>query len=271
MKNKTGRPTNAPRLDSPREGRTLSTAERVLQLLDLVAQEPGRLTPKQIAARLGVSLSTAYYLIHTLQKLDFVEEGGRDPGLRLGPKIAGLYHRYVADNPLVDHLEPLLQELGERTEARAYLAVWNGRDIEIVDIRGRRGLRELPSISTGFRGAAHALALGKIFLVHLPFEEWPPYLQQPEFTRFTLRTTADPRLLAQQLAIVREQGIAFDIEEYTDGMSCVAAPVYDGAGQLVASVGISLPTRRLQIEQATVVELVRFTSRQASDECSCRG
>lgn len=263
---KPSQPRESVPTDECSSGRTLSTAERVLRLLDLVAREPGRLTPKQIASRLGVSVSTAYYLIHTLQKLDYIEQGAHEPGLHLGPKIAGLYDQYVSDNPLVGRLEPLLIELGERTEARAYLAAWSGRDVEIVDIRGRRGLRELPSVSTGFRGAAHALALGKIFLVHLPLEDWPAYLQQPELTQFTKNTTRDLRQLAQQLAAIREQGVAFDLEEYTAGMSCVAAPVYDLSGRLVASLGVSLPTRRLLTEQDTIVELVRATCQEASRE-----
>ncbi|HEY8476174.1 MAG TPA: IclR family transcriptional regulator [Chloroflexota bacterium] len=247
-------------------GRTLSTAARVLQVLDLIAQEPGKVTAKRIALRLGVSQSTAYYLIHTLKDHGFIQRGGWAKGLELGPKIAHMYESYVSRSPQVEQLGPVLDELGKRTEARAYLAVWTEKDLQIVRIRGRHGLRELPNVNAGFRGAAHALALGKVFLARLPSGVWPQYLQAPEFPVFTEHTVRYPDQLVQQLHKVAEQGIAFDLEEYTPGSCCIAAPVYDQVGRLAASLAISVPVRRFQTELGDLVDCVRTASEQASAE-----
>ena len=75
---------------------------------------------------------------------------------------------------------------------------------------GRRGGRELGDVAKGFRGAAHGLALGKIYLAELPEESWPSYLQRPVLKRFSRHTLTDRNQLRHNLLAVRERGLAFE-------------------------------------------------------------
>jgi DNA-binding IclR family transcriptional regulator len=174
-------------------GRVLSTAQHALQALEIIAQHPKGIPIKALARRLNISLSSGYYLISSMREQGFAEVSPSGPGLyTLGPKFAELYVGYVAASLQPERLTPVLDELRDRASARAYSAMWNDGDLEVVQIRGRRGSRELQDVTKGFRGAAHGLALGKIYLAHLPEEEWPASLNAPTYKRYTPATITSP-------------------------------------------------------------------------------
>jgi IclR family acetate operon transcriptional repressor len=215
-------------------GRVLSTAQHALQALEIIAQHPKGIPIKALARRLNISLSSGYYLISSMREQGFAEVSPSGPGLyTLGPKFAELYVGYVAASLQPERLTPVLDELRDRASARAYSAMWNNGDLEVVQIRGRRGARELQDVTRGFRGAAHGLALGKIYLAHLPEEEWPASLNAPTFKRYTPATITSPAALRRHLVLVRQNDVAYDLQEFSPGACCIAAPIRDGRNGLV--------------------------------------
>jgi len=251
-------------------GRTLSTARHVLQALEIIAQHPRGIPIKALARQLNISLSSGYYLVSSMREQGFVVPSPAASGLyTLGPKFAELYQGYVAASLQPERLQPVLEELRDRASARAYAALWRDGDLEVVEIRGRRGSRELPDITKGFRGAAHALALGKIYLCSLPKTQWPRYLRGNTYRRYTAATIATPEALTQHLQTVRETGLAFDLQEFAAGSCCIAVPVRRGADtHLVASVGVSIPARRFAAERHTLIGVIRDIAADASAELS---
>jgi IclR family transcriptional regulator, acetate operon repressor len=248
-------------------GRTLSTAQHAFQALEIISQYPRGIPIKALARRLNISLSSGYYLISSMREQGLAEVSAAGPGLyTLGPKVGELYEGYVAATAQPERLTPVLDELRDRASARAYSARWSNGDLEVVQIRGRRGARELQEVTKGFRGAAHALALGKLFLAQLPEEQWSASLQGPAYKRYTPSTITSPVALRRHLLSVREHGIAFDVQEFTTGACCIAAPVRDGRNALVATVGISVPARRFEADQRTLVRVIRDLAAEASME-----
>ena len=259
------------RPDRGAPGRTLSTARHVLQALEIIARHPRGIPVKALARQLNISLSSGYYLVSSMREQGFVEPSRAASGLyTLGPKFAELYRGYVAASLQPERLQPVLEELRDRASARAYAALWRDGDLEVVEIRGRRGSRELPDITKGFRGAAHALALGKVYLCSLPRTRWPRYLRGSTYRRYTSATIATPEALAQHLRTVRDTGLAFDLQEFAAGSCCIAVPVHHGADDdPVASVGVSVPARRFTAERTSLVGIIREIAAEASAELSC--
>ena len=259
---------DGPRREAP--GRTLSTARHVLQALEIIARHPRGIPIKALARQLNISLSSGYYLVGSMREQGFVEPSPVASGLyTLGPKFAELYRGYVAASLQPERLQPVLEELRDRASARAYAALWRDGDLEVVEIRGRRGSRELPDVTKGFRGAAHALALGKVYLSRLPRSQWPYYLSGPTYRRYTPATIATPEAFTQHLRTVRETGLAFDLQEFAVGSCCIAVPVHRGADDdLVASVAVSVPARRFAAERGTLTRVVREIAEEASAELS---
>jgi DNA-binding IclR family transcriptional regulator len=245
----------------------LSTAQHALQALEIIAQHPKGIPIKALARRLNISLSSGYYLISSMREQGFAEVSPAGPGLyTLGRKLADLYEGYVAASVQPERLAPVLDELRDRASARAYSAMWSKGDLEVVQIRGRRGARELQDVTKGFRGASHSLALGKIYLAHLVEDEWPSSLAGPTYKRYTAATITSPVALRRHLLSVRDTDLAFDLQEFSAGACCVAAPVRDGRNGLVATVGVSVPARRFEAEQKQLIRVVRELAAEASAE-----
>ncbi|MCX9192186.1 IclR family transcriptional regulator [Carbonactinospora thermoautotrophica] len=252
--------------DERGQRRTLATAVNVVQALEAVAADPRGVPAKAVARRLGQSLSSAYYVLQSLSALGFVEPSPVSHGLyTLGPKIAELFRGYVASWTLPHRLEPILLELRDRAGVRVYAARWSDADLEVTCVRGRRGATELQDVSVGFRGAAHALALGKVLLEAVPPDHWPAYLRKPRFQAYTEATITVPSRLHEELLRVRRVGYALDVEEYARNVCCVAAPIRDGAGRVLAAIGASVSARRFRYEEnelrAAVLEVAATASK----------
>lgn len=247
--------------------RTLSTAVHVLRALEFTGNHPKGVSVKALARALDLSLSSAYALTNSLRGEGFLEVSPAGSGLYvLGPKLVTLYRSYVESTLQPERLEPFLEELRDRASARAYVALWRNGDLEIAEILGRRGGRELADLSKGFRGAAHALALGKIYLAEVPEENWPAYLQGPVLKRFSRYTFGTRNELKHNLQAVRERGLALDQEEFAEGGCCIAVPVRTPDGRLIASLGISVPTRRFKNQLPTLAKVLRDVGVAASHE-----
>jgi acetyl-CoA synthetase len=235
---------------------TLTTVRRSLEVLELVVTHSGKFTAKGLARHLGTSLSTVYHVINTLEDVGFVRPSGHGGGLEPGPAMARLHRSMGAPASAAERMRPLLREVSDLTETPSYLAVWDGGDLEIAGVHRRIGVRDLPALRKGFRGAAHALALGKVFLAHLDRWEWPGYAREPVLESFTDHTIRDPAELARDLAAVRRRQLATDREEFASGMWCIAVPMYSD-DRCVAAVGISLGGRRFVQEGQTLTHIIR--------------
>ena len=97
----------------------------------------------------------------------------------------------------------------------------------------------------GGRHPAHCTALGKVLLAHLPWEDVVAILEAHPPARLTPATFVDEEELRVELAEVARQGYAVDAEERTPGVVCIAAPVRDLTGRVVAAISISGPRLRL--------------------------
>jgi len=235
---------------------TLTTVRRSLEVLDLVVTHSGEFTAKGLARRLGTSLSTVYHVINTLEDVGFVQPSGHGGGLEPGPAMARLHRSMGESASPAERMKPLLREISDRTDTWSYLAVWADGDLEIADVQGRAGLREPPPLRKGFRGAAHALALGKVLLAPLDRSQWPARAREPVLESFTDHTIREPAGLARELAAVRRLQLATDREEFATGVCGIAVPLY-GDDRRVVSVGISLGERRFLREGPALTHIVR--------------
>lgn len=239
-----------------RHSRTLTTVRRSLEVLELVVTHSGEFTAKGLARHLGTSLSTVYHVINTLEDVGFVQPSGHGGGLEAGPAMARLHHSMDAPASAAESVRPLLRAISERADTVSYLGVWDEGDLHIADVQGPARARGLPALWKGFRGAAHALALGKVLLAHLDRSQWPGYARETVLESFTDRTIRDPAELARTLAGVRRLRLATDREEFACGLCCIAVPLYRH-DRCVAAVGISLGGRRFLEDGPALTHVIR--------------
>jgi len=230
----------------------------VLQVTWLLAARPEGVRADEVAEALGKSVSTAYNLLASL-----CDEGvaGHHAGgvYRLAPGFRDTVLTGTARAAELHDLSGLVSDLLARTHKRSYLAVVRGGAIEIVAERGLQGMPKLPGLEPRTRDTAHALAMGKIVLALGHPDVVERYVSVPGLRRFTSHTITDPALLRAELEAVRRRGYAVEREELYPDFCCIAAPVHDARGRVIAVLGISMTRRAFDEERErlarTLVEL----------------
>jgi acetyl-CoA synthetase len=233
----------------------LSTARAVLQVTWLLAARSEGVRADEVAEALGKSVSTAYNLLASL-----CDEGvaTHHPGgvYRLAPGFRDTVLTGVARAAELHDLSGLVADLLARTHKRSYLAVVRGGALEIVAERGLQGMPKLPGLQPRTRDTAHALALGKIVLALGRREVVERYVDHPGLHRFTPHTITDPAALDAELETVRRRGYAVECEELYPDFCCIAAPVHDARGRVLAVLGISMARRAFDEEREALARVL---------------
>lgn len=198
----------------------------------------------ELARRAELSKSTAHRTLALLERNEVIERVGTN--YRLGTRLHELGRTMYApgQEELRDLLIPFLTDLYSTARETVHLAALYGTDV--VYLAKLYGHRQLASPSRiGHRIPAHCTAVGKVMLAYDP-DATEMALAGP-LRRYTDRTIADPRALADELASIRRNGIAVENGEVQPGLSCVAVPVIGPAGKPVAALSVSGSTGRLDI------------------------
>ena len=228
----------APSTQPRREGvQVIARAARIMRVL---ADAPQGLTLGQLAEQVALPRSTVHRITSALDAEDLVRTAPSG-ALQLGPALIGLAAAGRGDlrHEAARYMERLSHELHETVD----LAVLDGGQVLFVDqYTSRRRLRIVSEI--GARFPLHCTANGKALLAELPLGEVERLLsaQLPQLTENTIATRS--RLL-EELTRVRMDGVAYDREEHTVGMSAVGTVVKDDRGAM-AAITVVMPTARFE-------------------------
>ena len=220
----------------------------------------------QMVGRLGVSRMTAYRTARTLQDTGHLVQDALTGRYRLGPAmLAGIY---LAEGfaPLADIARPYLEALmGETGELAALAVELDGVAVCADLVASSRPF--VPEIAVGRVIGDTANAHGKMFAAMKPDAERGRIAKRPHrrLTRFTI---VDPTALAAEFEKIRAEGLAFDREEHDLGTCAVVAPVRDQTGEIIATIGVVVPTGRFGPDARTACAgAVASAARSLSEYC----
>lgn len=220
----------------------IKALDRGIALLRHLAGEE-RATLTNVALQSGLTPSSAYRILVTLQRHDLVEFDETTQEWAVGLEAYRIGSRYLARRGLLDVARPVMRELMRATGETANLAVADhGEVVFVAQVEARHPVRAFHG--PGSRGQLHASGIGKALLAELPDEEVRERLGAATLERFTERTLAELPALLADLGATRERGWSLDDEERHAGMRCIAAAIFDASGAAVAGVSISGPTAR---------------------------
>ena len=221
-----------------REGAGLRTLERGLAVLELLGTADSGCPVSEVAQRLQLPMGTTHRLLQTLLHVGYVEQDPRTRRYQLGLKILELRGATVGAMRMAAEARPLLRDLMQRTGLRAHLAVYRGGSVVYIDrVDNPTSLTQY--VPLGKRAAAHATGLGKAILAHSTEEEVAALLARQALTGHTSMTITDAGVLRRELATIRQRGFAFDRGESHDHTRCVAAPIFDYTGRVVAAASVA--------------------------------
>jgi IclR family acetate operon transcriptional repressor len=233
---------------------------RGLSLLDSLAESPDGVCLSDLCQQVGLSVSTAHRLLTTLEQQGYVRchPGTRRWSVGVQAFIVGSAFGQARD--LVEIARPRMRSLMEESGETVNFAVLDGGEaVFLAQVECRQMMRALAP--PGVRVPLHCSGLGKALLAALPEVEIGRILRRHGLPRLTPRTLTTVARLRADLARSRERGYAFDDEEHSIGLRCVAAAVLDEHGEPVGAVSLSAPAVRLPDERiARLAALVRGTA-----------
>lgn len=228
--------------------RLLQSLTRGLDTLDYMSREGASVRLTDVATELGVEKSNAAHVLKTLVASGYADQDA-NRRYRLTGKLAAASKTEHSLEDIITCKEdwrPALEDLVARTSECAHLAVLVKSRVWYIDkIDSTLPLKVDHPI--GSLSPLHCTALGKAFLA---FGNAEP---DEELTGYTKKTITSPAKLREEIELTRRRGYAVDDEEFAQGIRCVARPVYDKNGQMIAAIGVSGPTVR--IDDARLAEL----------------
>jgi DNA-binding IclR family transcriptional regulator len=234
------------------EMQNMSSVDKALQILLLLAREPGPLGVREIGRRLGMSAPTVHRLLTTLGMYDLVQHVNGRSEYRLGWACLGLGRAVLNGTEFARAAQDIARALRDGTEETVTGQVHvGGEQVVVVEAEGLHELRR--RVGVGRRIPLHAGASGRAILAFLPSEEVERYLAQP-LAKIGPNTITDPTELRARLAEVHRLGYATSFEESVTGVGAASVPIFGDDGRVAGSLSVSGPETRigLDLEQRIV-------------------
>lgn len=225
---------------------------RALGLLDTLAAEDRGLTLSEIAARTSLPVSTVHRLLTTLQVAGYVRFASERGVWQIGVQAFIVGIAFVRSREITAIARPVLYQMMEASGETANLAIADqGEIVYMAQVESREMMRAMAK--PGSRVAMYCSALGKALLAEMPLAEVRKLIEWRGLPRLTANTITSADRLLDELASTRARGYAVDDEEHSVGLRCVAAAVFNEAGQPVAAVSLSAPKARVSNERFAVL------------------
>lgn len=240
----------------------IQVIDRMMTLLGTLSSHHDPVSLKQLAQETGLHPSTAHRILAAMTTAGFVErpESGT---YRLGIRLLELGNVVKSRISIREAAMPPMQQLHLQLGESVNLGVRQGDDIVYVErtSSGRSSIRVVHLV--GARAPLHVTAVGKLYLATESAQNLRAYATRtglPGFTPTSLTTLA---ALEKELERVRGHGIAFDNEEIEQGLRCIAAPIRNDDGEIVAGISVSAPSERHNPEWATTIKVAADTISKA--------
>jgi DNA-binding IclR family transcriptional regulator len=222
---------------------TVDAAAKALELLSVFSFREPRLSLADLAARTGIPRATAFRLLSTLEQSGFL---AKDHGAyQLGIKCFVLGNIVAGGLDLRETAHPHLVALRDTTRETTQIAILDHWQVVYLE-------RVLSPYPTGFMrtraGAilpAYCTGLGKTLLAYSPEVDVEAWAARQKFPALTPHTITSAKRLLKELRVIRERGYGIDDEEREKGMRCLAAPVRNHNGDVVAAVSVAGPIDRM--------------------------
>jgi IclR family acetate operon transcriptional repressor len=220
------------------EALPVKSANRALDIFELLAGEGAGLTVSEIGDKLGLARSSTHGLVRTLHSRGYLmEDGGRR--FHLGARLIQLGLNVADRLELRTAARVPLERLVAATRDTALLVVPEAGELLYVDkvLSAARDVRTDPRVAS--RRPLHCSSLGKALLAALHDDSVLAIIDEVGLERVTEYSLADPAELLADLERTRERGYAVDRQEALHGVWCVGAPVRDHTGRSIAAISLS--------------------------------
>ncbi|MEO0248501.1 MAG: IclR family transcriptional regulator [candidate division WOR-3 bacterium] len=231
----------------------VKSADRVIQILETIALADEGCTHRALSEILAIPKGSLSLLLSNLIERDYVTFDPSSKRYRLGPRLLVLTGRYLSGIDLLHAARPILRKLVAEINEDGEIAAM--KDTEIIILHKEDCSRPFKySIAVGDRGPMYATAAGKAILAYLTEDQLSRYLSLVKLIPFTRQTITNRQLLMRALDQIRSTGLAYGRDELYEGVSAIAAPIFNLHREITASIVVTLPTERFKPDRRRIIE-----------------
>lgn len=228
---------------------SVKTIDRLVTILDCFSNDHPTWSLGELSEHLRLPKSTLHRFLVALESYGILYRGPDDRRWRLGYRLFAWGSLAAESTDLRRLAHPVVHDLSVATGETALLTVYQGGDVVCLDkVETSQPVRV--ALEVGSRHPPHAGASSKVLMAFLPEEETQEIIRQKGLPALCRNTITTAEALLAELARIRLQGYAESLEETDLGAWGVATPIRDGAGEVVAAIGIAAPTSRHSAERA---------------------
>jgi len=238
---------------------------RGLQVLQTFTRDRQQQTVAEMARHIGITRSTAFRIVYTLEAAGFLQRLHDSHRYELGSRVLELGYSFLAGKDLIEVASPVLRRLRDETQTSSHLAVRERREVVYVArFQGNTSL--ISAMTVGSRLPAHATAPGRVLLAALSLADLVVLYEGFSFETFTAQTPESIGALVSLVELDRKQSSIISWGFYDPSVASVAAPVFNAAGKLEAAISVSCPINTY--DETTFATTIRARVETAADEVS---
>ncbi len=224
----------------------IQSVSHALDVLEEFRGDVDELGVTDLSKKLKLHKNNVFRILATLQSRNYIEQNKANENYRLGVKCLELGQTFIYQRGMLKQAKPILQELAEKTGETSYMSILRGNEVVYLDsVEPAATVRVVSRL--GLHMPAHATAAGKA-LVAFESEEDLRKRFGAELKRYTANTFRTFEDLFRDIENVREKGYATDLEEFEEGLRCIASPVRDYTRKVIGALSVSGPANRLTDE-----------------------
>lgn len=243
----------------------IRVVERAVHLLGVLADgKSWKLS--DISEAVEINSSTIYRLLATLSSFGYVQYDERTGTYRLGLACLELARSFFEPRDIRQLARPDLESLRDRTTETVHLGILDHWDVVYLEkLHGLHAVGLMAS-AVGGRLPSYCTGVGKALLAYQDTEEVREHFEQTGLIAFTKQTITSVDELIGHLKEIRNRGFALDKGEHDEEVRCVAVPVHGMDRRVVASISVSAPADRLDLDKdhANLIEAIRQTAEDIS-------
>jgi DNA-binding IclR family transcriptional regulator len=222
----------------------IQSLQRAISILRSFTEQEPELGVNELARRLELHKSTVSRMLTTLQFEGLVSQNPKTGKYRLGLGLVSLAGVALGRLDIRGAAQPYMGDLVELSQETVNVTVLDGNEcVNIARTASPKPIRYVGWI--GRRTPLHCTASGKVILAFMGLDQRKQLIQLP-LKAYTTQTVVDPLILESSLAEICHQGYAIVHEEFEEGFSAMAAPIFDHSGSLAGTLSLSGPTFRLK-------------------------
>ncbi len=222
---------------------------KAFELLDAFAEDKKSWGVRELAQKTGYNKSTVYRLLYTLSSLNIVHQNNNDK-YSLGSKLFELGNRVSIYKAITNLTNPPIKQVALDIQETVLLSIIKEQQVFHIDkADSLHGLKINTSI--GSYQPIHATASGKLLFSFLNTFEKENIFSNTTFEAFTTNTITSKSKILSELEKIKKQEYALDIEELEPGLVCIAIPIRNRKGNVIASLSASGPLSRFKMENVS--------------------